>query len=312
MPSAPYRAAVVQAAPAALDLEGTLARVEEFTARAAGDGAALVVFPEAFLGGYPKGIDFGVRLGTRSDAGRAAFERYHAGAVEVPGPAVERLGVIAARHEVELVIGVVERDRGTLYCTVLFVGPDGELRGKHRKLVPTALERCVWGRGDASTLTVVDSPRGRIGAAICWENYMPLMRAALFQRGTEIYCAPTVDDRDVWQATMRHVAVEGRCHVLAACQHLRGGDLHADLGGAEVAPDQVLIRGGSVIIDPFGEVLAGPVFEEDAVLVADIDPAAVIRGRFDLDVSGHYARPDVFELRVLPAPGGDAAADEDR
>lgn len=312
MPSAPYRAAVVQAAPAALDLEGTLARVEEFTARAAGDGAALVVFPEAFLGGYPKGIDFGVRLGTRSDAGRAAFERYHAGAVEVPGPAVERLGVIAARHEVELVIGVVERDGGTLYCTVLFVGPDGELRGKHRKLVPTALERCVWGRGDASTLTVVDSPRGRIGAAICWENYMPLMRAALFQRGTEIYCAPTVDDRDVWQATMRHVAVEGRCHVLAACQHLRGGDLHADLGGAEVAPDQVLIRGGSVIIDPFGEVLAGPVFEEDAVLVADIDPAAVIRGRFDLDVSGHYARPDVFELRVLPAPGGDVAADEDR
>ena len=309
MPNAAYRAAVVQAAPAALDLEGTLERVDELTGRAASEGASLVVFPEAFVGGYPKGVDFGVRLGTRSEAGRAAFERYHAGAVEVPGPAVDRLGGIAARHGVELVIGVVELDGGTLYCTVLFVGPDGELRGKHRKLVPTALERCVWGRGDASTLTVVDSPRGKIGAAICWENYMPLLRAALFERGTEVYCAPTVDDRDVWQATMRHVAVEGRCHVLAACQHMRGRDLHPDLGGGEVAPDEVLIRGGSVIVDPFGEVLAGPVFEEDAVLVAEVDPGAVIRGRFDLDVAGHYARPDVFDLRVLPPPGKHASAE---
>ena len=309
MPNAPYRAAVVQAAPVALDLEGTLERVDELTGRAASEGASLVVFPEAFVGGYPKGFDFGVRLGTRSEDGRAAFERYHAGAVDVPGPTVDRLGGIAARHGVELVLGVVERDGGTLYCTVLFVGPDGELRGKHRKLVPTALERCVWGRGDASTLTVVDSPRGKIGAAICWENYMPLMRAALFQRGTEVYCAPTVDDRDVWQATMRHVAVEGRCHVLAACQHMRGRDLHPDLGGGEVAPDEVLIRGGSVIVDPFGEVLAGPVFEEDAVLVAEVDPGAVIRGRFDLDVAGHYARPDVFDLRVLPPPGNDASAE---
>ena len=295
----PYRAAVIQAAPVALDVDGTLDRVASLTGRAASEGARLVVFPEAFLGGYPKGIDFGIRLGTRSDAGRAAFERYHAAAVEVPGPATERLGAIAAEHGVELVIGVVERDGGTLYCTALFLSADGALRGKHRKLVPTALERCVWGRGDASTLTVVDSPRGRISAAICWENYMPLLRATLYERGVEVYCAPTVDDRDVWQSTMRHVAVEGRCHVLAACQVLRGSDLHADLGGAEADPGELLIRGGSVIVDPMGEVLAGPVFEDEAVLVAEIDPGAVVRGRFDLDVSGHYARPDVFDLRVL-------------
>ncbi|MDG1050952.1 MAG: carbon-nitrogen hydrolase family protein [Planctomycetota bacterium] len=304
--SAPFRAAVLQAAPVALDLEGTLQRVAELTARAAADGAAVAVFPEAFIGGYPKGIDFGVRLGTRDEAGRAAFERYHAAAIEVPGPAVERLGQIASQHRMELVIGVVERERGTLYCTALFLGPDGQLRGKHRKLVPTAMERCVWGRGDASTLTVVDSPRGKIGAAICWENYMPLMRAALFDRGTEVYCAPTVDDRDVWQSTMRHVAVEGRCHVLAACQHLRRGDLHPDLGGGGLPADEVLIRGGSVIIDPFGEVLAGPVYGEDAVLIAEIDPGAVVRGRFDLDVTGHYARPDVFELRVKDPTDVDA------
>jgi len=298
-PPEPFRAAVVQAAPVALDVDATLQRVAELTARAARDGARLAVFPEAFLGGYPKGVDFGIRLGTRSDAGRAAFERYHAAAVDVPGPAVDRLGAIAAEHGMELVIGVVERDGGTLYCTALFVGADGSLRGKHRKLVPTALERCVWGRGDASTLTVVDSPRGRISAAICWENYMPLLRAALYDRGVEVYCAPTVDDREVWQATMRHVAVEGRCHVLAACQLLRGSDLHRELGGADADPSELLIRGGSVIVDPFGEVLAGPVFEEETVLVADIDPGATVRGRFDLDVSGHYARPDVFELRVL-------------
>lgn len=303
-PPEPFRAAVVQAAPVALDVDATLERVAELTARAARDGARLVVFPEAFLGGYPKGVDFGIRLGTRSDAGRAAFERYHAAAVDVPGPAVDCLGAIAAEHGVELVIGVVERDGGTLYCTALFVGADGSLRGKHRKLVPTALERCVWGRGDASTLTVVDSPRGRISAAICWENYMPLLRATLYARGVEVYCAPTVDDREVWQSTMRHVAVEGRCHVLAACQVLRGADLHPDLGGADAAPDELLIRGGSVIVDPMGEVLAGPVHGEEAVLVAEIDPGAVVRGRFDLDVSGHYARPDVFDLRVLGAEGG--------
>ncbi|MEM6569881.1 MAG: carbon-nitrogen hydrolase family protein [Planctomycetota bacterium] len=293
----------MQSAPVAFDLERTLGRVAERAADAAADGARLAVFPEAFIGGYPKGSDFGIRLGTRSDEGRAAFERYHAGAIEVPGPAVDRLGEIAADHGLEIVIGVVERERGTLYCTALFLGADGALRAKHRKLVPTALERCIWGRGDGSTLSVVDTPLGRIGAAICWENYMPLYRATLFARGVELYCAPTVDDRDVWQATARHIAVEGRCFVLSACQHMRRSDLPSDWKtDAGSAPDDLLIGGGSVIVDPFGEVLAGPVTGEDAVLVADLDPGAITRGRFDLDVSGHYARPDVFDLRVDERP----------
>ncbi|MEM9380137.1 MAG: nitrilase-related carbon-nitrogen hydrolase [Planctomycetota bacterium] len=299
----PFRAAVVQSAPVEFDLERTLGRVAERAAEAASEGARLAVFPEAFVGGYPKGSDFGIRLGTRSAEGRAAFARYHAGAIEVPGPAVLRLGEIAADHGLEMVIGVVERERGTLYCTALFLGADGALRAKHRKLVPTALERCVWGRGDGSTLAVVDTPLGRIGAAICWENYMPLYRATLFDRGVDLYCAPTVDDREVWQATARHIAVEGRCFVLSACQHMRRSDLPAgwrsDLGSA---PDDVLIGGGSVVVDPFGKVLAGPVRDEDAVLVADLDPGAIPRGRFDLDVSGHYARPDVFDLRVDERP----------
>ncbi|MEM9802235.1 MAG: carbon-nitrogen hydrolase family protein [Planctomycetota bacterium] len=295
----PATVAVVQTAPVLFDAAATVERVASWTEDAAARFAQVVVFPEAFVGGYPKGSDFGIRLGTRSDAGRTAFEQYFDGAIDVPGPETKRLGEIAAEHGVELVVGVVERAGSTLYCTALFIGADGRLRGKHRKLVPTALERCVWGRGDGSTLEVVETPLGRIGAAICWENYMPLLRAALYEKGVELYCAPTVDDRDVWQATLRHIAVEGRCFVLSACQHLRRRDLPEDWA-TDLAdgPDDVLIRGGSAIVDPFGDVVAGPVFGEDALLMASLGPGAITRGRFDLDVTGHYARPDVFDLRV--------------
>lgn len=307
MTSPPFRVAVVQTAPIAFDTDATIDRIAERVAEAAAQGARVVLFPEAFIGGYPKGSDFGIRLGSRSDAGRAAFERYFGASIDVPGPAVTRLGEIAAEHGLELVVGVIERDGGTLYCTSLFLGEDGSLRGKHRKLVPTAMERCIWGRGDGSTLTVVDTPHGKIGSAICWENYMPLLRTTLYTKGVELYCAPTVDDREVWQATMRHIAVEGRCFVLSACQHLRRSDLPDDwdteLGDWAGNPSgDVMIRGGAVIVDPFGEVLAGPLYDQDALLVAEIDPGAITRARFDLDVTGHYARPDVFDLRVREQP----------
>ena len=288
-----FRAAVVQAAPVRTDTgayntDATVAAAEDWIAQAASAGARLVVFPEAYLGGYPKGSDFGIRLGTRSDDGRAAFAQYFAGAIDVPGPEVERLCSAAEAHGVELVMGVIERGGSTLYCTVLYIGADGSLRGKHRKLVPTALERCVWGRGDGSTLLAPETPLGRIGAAICWENYMPLYRMSLYEQGVELYCAPTVDDREVWQATMQHIATEGRSFVFSACQFLDSTE-----------PGQApLIRGGSVIVNPFGQVLAGPVFGEAKVLLADIDPSAVPEGRFDLDVAGHYARPDIFDFRL--------------
>lgn len=284
----PFRAAVVQAEPILGDTPGTVtlavARIEE----AASQGATLIVFPEAFLGGYPKGADFGITLGNRTPEGREAFERYFKGAIDVPGPEVQAIGSTAKKHAVEVVIGVIERCGSTLFCTALSFGADGSLRGKHHKLVPTALERCVWGRGDGSTLQAWKSPLGTIGAAICWENYMPLYRTSLYEQGVDLYCAPTVDDRDVWQATMRHIAVEGRTFVFSACQFLR----HPE----EDKPP--LIRGGSVIVDPLGEVLAGPIYGEATTLYADIDPGAIARGRFDLDVTGHYARPDLFELRV--------------
>lgn len=197
------RAAVVQAGSAAFDRDASLEKVAHWTAEAAGQGAELVVFPEAFLSGYPKGADFGAVVGSRSDEGREWFRRYHESGIDVPGPAVHLLGQIANEHRIHLVIGVIERTPGTLYCTALFIGPDGALLGKHRKVMPTAMERLIWGFGDGSTLPVLETPLGRLGAVICWENYMPQLRLAMYGQGIELYCVPTVDDRETWLPTMR-------------------------------------------------------------------------------------------------------------
>jgi nitrilase len=256
------------------------------------------VFPEAFVSGYPKGADFGAVVGSRSREGREWFRRYHESSVDIPGPAVERVGEIARVNAVNLVVGVVERDCGTLYCTVLFLGPGGDLLGKHRKLMPSAMERIIWGFGDGSTLTVLPTPLGRIGAVICWENYMPQLRLAMYAQGIELYCAPTVDDRETWLPTMRHVALEGRCFVLSANQYALRSDYPVDYPVEANNPGAVLISGGSCIIDPFGQVLTGPARDGEALLTADLDLGEIARGKFDLDVVGHYARPDVFRLVV--------------
>ncbi|MDQ2934623.1 MAG: nitrilase [Chloroflexota bacterium] len=292
------RATVVQAAPVAFDREQTLDRVEHLTAEAAADRAELVVFPEAFISGYPKGADFGAVVGNRSQEGREWFRRYHESGVDIPGPAIERLGRIARASSVHLVVGVIERAGGTLYCTVVFVGPDGRLLGKHRKLMPTGSERLIWGFGDGSTLGVVPTPLGSIGAVICWENYMPQLRLAMYAQGIEIYCAPTVDDRETWLPTMRHIALEGRCFVLSANQFTRRSDYPDDYPVQTTGREAILINGGSCIVDPRGQVLAGPARDGDALLTADLDLDEIARGKFDLDVVGHYARPDIFRLVV--------------
>src|SRR4029077_2656923 len=204
----PFKVAVVQAAPVAFDRERTLEKEGSLAREAAGKGARLVVFPEAFVSAYPRGMDFGAVVGSRTDKGREQFRRYWESSVDVPGPAVEALGKTAKACRIYLVIGVIERGHGTLYCTVLFFAPDGAYLGKHRKIMPTASERLVWGFGDGSTMPVFDTPLGKIGAVICWENYLPLMRAAMYAKGVELYCAPTADVRDSWIASMRHIAVE--------------------------------------------------------------------------------------------------------
>jgi nitrilase len=291
------KAAVVQAGSIPFDKARTLEKLESLVSDAARQGAQLAVFPEAFVGGYPKGMDFGAVVGRRTREGRDQFRQYFESAVLVPGPDVERIGRAARSSGMFLVVGAIERDGGTLYCTALFFGADGTLLGKHRKLMPTAAERLVWGFGDGSTLPVFDTPVGRIGAVICWENYMPMLRMAMYAKGIQLYCAPTADDRETWVPTMRHVALEGRCFVLSACQVLRKSDLPASS-----LTDEFLMRGGSCIIDPLGKVLAGPSFEKEMILTADLDLAEIARAKYDFDVTGHYARPDVFQLTVNDKP----------
>ena len=297
------RAAVVQAASVGFDRERSLAKLERLVAQAAGEGAQLAVFPEAFISAYPKGLDFGAVVGNRTDAGRDHFRRYFESAIEVPGPDVERIAAAAREHSIHLAVGVIERDGGTLYCTVLLFGPEAGYLGKHRKLMPTAAERLVWGFGDGSTLPVVDTPLGRVGTVICWENYMPMLRMAMYAKGVQLYCAPTADDRETWLSTIRHIALEGRCFVLTSCQFLRRSDLPADIPNRiSDDPEAVLMRGGSAIVDPFGTVLAGPCFEGETILYADLDLDQVVRGKYDFDAAGHYSRPDVFQLKVNEEP----------
>ncbi|MFE2011471.1 nitrilase-related carbon-nitrogen hydrolase [Streptomyces sp. NPDC059491] len=297
-PARTITVAVVQAAAPLFDTPAAVAKAEELVREAAARGAEVIVLPEAFIGGYPKGLDFGITVGSRTPAGRDLFRRYHAAAVEIPGPEVEALAAVTRELAVHAVIGAVERQGATLYCVALFLGPDGYL-GLHRKLMPTAAERYLWGQGDGSTLPVVDTGTARLGSAICWENYMPLLRTAMYAKGVDLWCAPTVDDRDAWQATMRHIALEGRCFVLGANQYLRRDALPADLHPVQGdAPDTVLINGGSVIVSPFGEVLAGPLRDGEGILTAELDLDDLARARFDLDATGHYARPDVFTLQV--------------
>jgi nitrilase len=304
----PVQVAVVQAAPVLFERESSVEKACRLAAEAAARGAKLVLFPESFIPAYPRGLSFGTVVGSRSPGGRKTWERYWDNAVQVPGPATERLAEAAQDAEIYLVMGVTERDThfsgGTLFCTTLYFAPDGRLLGKHRKIKPTASERLVWGEGDGSTLTVVDTPIGRVGGLICWENYMPLARMAMYAQGVSIYLAPTADSRDSWQATMRHIACEGRCYVLGCNQYVTRSMYPSDLAGVEELKGQpeVMCRGGSVIVSPMGDVLAGPLYDEEGILMAELDMAEVARSKMDLDVVGHYARPDLFQLTVNVQP----------
>ena len=304
------KAAVVQAAPILYNREATIEKAGRLALEAAQQGANLIVFPEAYVPAYPRGLGFGTVVGSRSPEGRADWERYWSQAVDVPGPDTEALGAAARQANAHLVIGVIERDsqfsRGTLYCTLLYFSPEGRLIHKHRKLKPTGSERLIWGEGDGSTLKAVETEVGRLGGLICWENYMPLARMALYAQGIEVYIAPTADARDTWHATLQHIACEGRCYVLGCNQYVTKSMYPADLQGRSELADQpeVMCRGGSAIVSPLGEVLAGPLYDGEGTLFADLDLGEVVRARFDLDVVGHYARPDVLQLVVhrRPAP----------
>jgi len=302
------KVAVVQAAPVLFERDKTIQKACDLVAEAAGQGAKVILLPEAFVPAYPRGLSFGTVVGNRTPAGRLLWQRYWDNTIEVPSADTDLLGKAARDAGIYLAIGVIERDRdyggGTLYCTLLYFGPDGQLLGKHRKLKPTAAERLIWGEGDGSTLTVVDTEYGKLGGLICWENYMPLARMAMYAKGVGIYLAPTADQRDSWQATMRHIALEGRCFVLGCNQYIAKQMYPDDLEGIEELVDlpEVICRGGSVIVSPLGEVLAGPLWDEEGILTADLDLAEVTRAKLDFDVVGHYARSDIFQLKINEKP----------
>ncbi|XP_050222236.1 bifunctional nitrilase/nitrile hydratase NIT4B-like [Mercurialis annua] len=301
------RVTIVQASTVFYDTPATLDKADKLIGEAAANGAKLVLFPEGFVGGYPWGSTFGASMKDRRTKGGDEFKKYHASAIPVPGPEVDRLAAMAGKHKVYLVMGVIERDGYTLYCTVLFFDPQGNYLAKHRKIMPTGRERIVWGCGDGSTFPIIDSPIGKIGTVICWENRVPLLRTAMYAKGVQIYCAPTADTLESCQASMTHIALEGGCFVLSAVQIGRKEDYPPpDNTPAGTKDDQTskgyVATGGSCIISPLGNVLAGPLINEEGMITADLDLGEIARAKFDFDVVGHYSRPDILSLNVSDHP----------
>ncbi|GAB3895129.1 carbon-nitrogen hydrolase family protein [Spirosoma agri] len=295
---------VVQATPALFDLEASIDLVVSWIERAAQEGCQLLLFPESFIPCYPRGLTFDAIVGRRTDKGRAMWLDYWSNSIEVPSVQVDRISEAVKKAGIFIALGVTEREPlgGTLHCALLYFGPDGTFLGKHRKLKPTGLERYIWGESDGSTLVSFDTELGRIGGLICWENYMPLARMAMYQKGVELYLAPTADARDSWQSTMQHIALEGRCFVLASNQFVRKADYPTRYQDDLADEPDMMSRGGSVIISPLGEILAGPLWNQEGLLTAELDFTTLAKSKLDFDCIGHYARPDVFKLDVVGQP----------
>lgn len=297
------KVSVVQESPVLFDRGKTMEKVISITEEIAAEGSNLIVFPESFIPCYPRGLSFGTVVGSRTAEGREDFQRYFDNSVAVPGPEVDRLAELSIELGIYLSIGVTEKNGlsldGTLHCCNLFFGPKGYL-GRHRKLKPTAAERIIWGEDDGSTLTVVDTPYGKVGSLICWENYMPLARMAMYLKGVKLFLVPTADHREIYQATMKHIAFEGRCFVMMSNQYVEKSMYPKDLKYYQDLENQpeIMCRGGSCIIDPYGEYLAGPLFDKAGILTADLDLNEITRAKFDWDPVGHYNRPDIFKFEI--------------
>ncbi|CAD6567514.1 MAG: hypothetical protein ASARMPRED_000879 [Alectoria sarmentosa] len=310
------KVAAIQAAPVAFDLPKSLIKVAHFTVEAAKAGADLVVFPEGFLSAYPWRYAFDATIGAREPRGRQWFAKYYDAAVAIPSPDFDSLTRAARENHVFLSLGIIEKEGGTLYCTAILIDRNGTLLYRHRKLIPTAAERLVWGRGSGDGLIVADTEIGKVGGLICWENYMPAARLALYQKGIEIYIAPNADDLPSWIATMQHIAKEGRCFVINSNQFCKVSDFPSDYppfaasnpsdckpDGSAWTADDVLSHGGSCIIGPLGTFLAEPVWDKEDIVYAELRMGELTEAKMDFDPVGSYSRPDVFQLRVNTSPG---------
>ena len=295
---------VVQHSPVFFDKEASLKKLAKLAEENAAKGCELLVFPESFIPGYPRGFDFGATVGNRTPEGRDLFLEYSKQSVDIASPDVKFLEEIARKHNVYLIVGVTEKEvlSGSLYCSMLFISPRKGLLGVHRKIKPTGTERLIWAEGSGDSLVTFDTSIGKMGGLICWENYMPQARMAMYSKGVEIYIAPTADARDSWIDTMRHIALEGRCFVLG-CNQFFTRSMYAEKHRDLLADDkEIICRGGSVIFSPLGEILAGPLFDEEGTLMATINLEDIVRSKLDFDVNGHYSRPDIFEFRVNDQP----------
>ena len=295
---------VVQATPALFDIAKSVNLVCDWIEKGAKNGCQLLLFPESFIPCYPRGLSFDAVIGKRTDRGREVWLDYWNNSLTTDSPYIDQISAAVKSAGIIVALGVTEKETigGSLHCCLLYFNTDGTLVGKHRKLKPTGLERFIWGESDGSTLTTLDSPIGIVGGLICWENYMPLARTAIYSKGVEIYLAPTADARPSWQNTMQHIALEGRCFVLAANQFVKRSDYPEHYQAELHNEPEIISAGGSVIISPMGEVLAGPLWNEEALLTADLDFAILAKSKLDFDCVGHYARPDVFNYSVNGQP----------
>lgn len=298
------KAAVIQENPVFFDKEKTIRKVGALAQACAADGCKLVLFPESFIPAYPRGFTFGTKIGYRTDQGRSLYTDYYNAAIDLESDDLPRLEELAKSLDMYLVIGVTEKQQknGSLYCSMLYLSPEKGLLGVHRKIKPTGTERIVWAEAAGDSLVTFDTKIGRLGGLICWENYMPFARMSMFRQGVELYLAPTADARDEWTATMKHIALEGRCFVLGCNQYFTRAMVPAPYADLVVDEPEILSRGGSVIISPQGKLLAGPLFDEAGILTAELDLEEVTKAKLDFDVVGHYSRDDIFEFNVKGQP----------
>ena len=295
---------VVQATPALFDIEKTVEIIISWIVRGGKENCELLLFPESFIPCYPRGLNFDAAIGRRTDKSRNQWFDYWNNSIETSSKYIKDISAAIKKANLFVALGVTEKENigGSLYCTLLYFDNYGNLVGKHRKLKPTGLERYIWAEGNGSTLVSFNTKIGKIGGLICWENYMPLARMSMYQKGIEIYLAPTADSRETWQSTMKHIALEGRCFVLASNQFVRKSDYPErylkDLGNE---PD-IMCSGGSLIISPLGEILAGPLWNKEGLLTANLDFSMLAKSKLDFDIIGHYSRKDIFDLNVSNQP----------
>ena len=295
---------LVQDSPVFFNLEETISKVEKLTEEYAAQGCDLIVFPESFIPGYPRGFDFGAVIGSRSPEGRKLYATYYRNSLDLKGPELRRLEKLASRLGVYLVIGVTEKEEvnSSLYCSMLYLSPKKGLLGVHRKIKPTGTERLIWAESDGSSLVSFETAIGRLGGLICWENYMPLARMSMYRKGLDIYIAPTADAREQWTSTMRHIALEGRCFVLGCNQYFTRSMYPESYRQLVDPEEEEICRGGSLIVSPLGEILEGPLYGESGALIAELDLEEVPASRLDFDVNGHYDRKDIFAFEAKAQP----------